>query len=133
VRLPVQPGLFEADADVPTLKASACTTCGRVSFPPLTIGCDACGATEERLEPISVQAVGEVHAFATVHVHHGQPTRPFTVAEIVLDAGPLIRALVAEGSPALGAGDRVRGVWVVARIDDAGNDLVEPAFTAVTA
>jgi uncharacterized OB-fold protein len=131
MRLPLQPGLFVA-TDVPALKCSACTSCGRVSFPPLTIGCDVCGASEDRLESICVPAVGEVYSFARVHVQRGQPTQPFTVAEIALDGGPFIRALVAEGSPALSTGDRVHGVWAVAGIDDAGNDLVEPVFTAVT-
>jgi uncharacterized protein len=133
VRLPVQPGLYDADTDVPILNASRCATCGRVSFPPLSIGCDICGASEARLEAIHLPAVGEVHSFATVHVQHGQPIEPFTVAEIALDGGPLIRAMVAQSSPALSVGDRVSGAWAVAKTDDAGNDLVEPVFTAVKA
>jgi uncharacterized OB-fold protein len=100
-----------------------------VSFPALSIGCDRCGASEERLESVHLPAVGEVHSFATVYMQHGQPTEPFTVAEIGLDGGPLIRAMVAHDSPALRVGDRVSGEWVVAQIDDVGNDLVEPVFT----
>jgi uncharacterized OB-fold protein len=133
MRLPVQPGLYDADTDVPILNASRCATCGRASFPPLSIGCDICGASEMRLEAIHLPVVGEVRSFATVHVRHGQPIEPFTVAEIALDDGPLIRAVVARGSRELTIGDHVNAAWTDVKTDDAGNILVEPVITAVTA
>jgi uncharacterized OB-fold protein len=132
VRLPVEPDLFEADTEMPVLKASFCAGCGRVSFPALLIGCDCCGASEEQLKSVHLPAVGEVHSFATVYIQQGQPTEPFTIAEIALDGGPLIRAMVAHDSPALHVGDRISGEWVVAQIDDVGNDLVEPVFTTAS-
>ncbi len=129
MKIAAQPELYAPSADSPRLRGTACSRCGRVSFPPLTLGCDACGAPESCLEPVSLATTGRVHSIATVHRHRGEPPAPFTVAEVRLDAGPLVRAMVATGAAhELRVGDQVRGVWQTVRVDDDGNDIVEPSF-----
>src|SRR5438067_11659107 len=96
MRIPVHPGLYRTDSDVPKLNGTRCSRCGRVSFPPLAIGCDVCGAREEHLEPMMLEATGVVHSITTVYLHHGDPAAPFAVAEIQLDSGPLIRGIVSD-------------------------------------
>ena len=130
MRVAAQPDLYDAGGDVPRLRGTRCTACGRASFPPITIGCDSCGAPEDRLQSADLAATGLLHSIATVHRHHGQPPAPFTVAEVLLEDGPLVRAMVAPGSEGLRIGESVTGIWQVIRTDDAGNDVVEPAFMA---
>jgi hypothetical protein len=132
MRVPAQPGLYGVDRDEPVLRGSRCAACGRVSYPALAIGCDVCGASEDRLEPADLAATGVVHSFATVHLHRGEPAAPFSVAEVRLDDGPLIRGMVSAATPALRAGARVAATWAVTKVDDDGNDVVEPAFVEAT-
>lgn len=128
MRVPAQPDLYGANTDAPILIGSRCGACGRVSFPRLSIGCDSCGAPEDRLERSELTATGVVHSVATVHLHQGKPEAPFSVAEIRLDDGPLIRGMVAPEASGLRVGDRVSGAWQVILVDDQGNEVVEPAF-----
>jgi uncharacterized OB-fold protein len=133
MRVPVHPGLYSADGDTPLLIGSRCARCGQVSFPPIAIGCDVCGAGESFLEPATLDARGLVHSIATVHLHHGEPAAPFDVAEVQLDGGPLIRAMVDGEARDLKIGDRVVAVWLVTSIDEEGDETVEPRFTAASA
>jgi hypothetical protein len=133
MRVPAHPGLYEPDSDAPLLNGSRCTNCGQVSFPPISIGCDVCGAPDDLLESARLESHGLVHSIVTVHLHHGAPAAPFAVAEIQLDAGPLIRATVSEEAPDLAIGDRVSAVWVVTSANSEGDETVEPRFTGATA
>ena len=79
-------------------------------FPPQEYGCIRCGAHGDRLRERDLPAVGTVLSFAEVHVHQSHPV-PFTLAEIELDAGPIVRAALAPGSrPRIG--QRARGLIV---------------------
>jgi hypothetical protein len=100
-----------------------------VYFPPIGVGCEICGAPAEDLPPTRVAATGTIHALAQVHLHHGAPETPFTIAEITLDAGPLIRAMVHPDSPTPSIGVRVTARWNTVGADDTGAAIVEPAFT----
>ncbi|MBN6040510.1 Zn-ribbon domain-containing OB-fold protein [Amycolatopsis sp. 195334CR] len=80
-----------------TLAGTRCARCERVYFPPLAIGCEACGAPEDQLRPMEITARGTIHALARVH---GE--KPCTVAEIQLDDGPLIRAVLSSDRPRIG-------------------------------
>jgi len=80
------------------LHAMKCVTCGVVLFPPQRFGCVSCGAAPEQLRPIAIPAMGRIHSFAVVHRHPSHPT-PYTIAEIELATGLLVRGLVAEGTP----------------------------------
>jgi uncharacterized OB-fold protein len=132
VRVAAHPGLYDPTATVPSLAGSRCGACGRVAFPALAIGCDVCGAGEVSLERVALEAAGSLYTFATVHVYHGSDIEvPFTISEVQLDAGPMTRVTMAEGQADLAVGDRVRAVWRVARVDEQGNEIVEPAFVGV--
>ena len=129
MRRAAQPDLYDAQAGSPVLSGTECAQCGHVYFPPLAIGCEVCGAAEGRLRPTRLAASGTIHSLARVHRHYGRPPAPFTVAEIRLDSGPLIRALLTPGSDAARIGDTVRAVWAAAGTDEDGTEIVEPAFT----
>lgn len=100
-----------ASDGTPFLIGQRCRHCSRVAFPPDPYGCEACGALADQLEPMELRAAGAVRAVATVHRHHREvPPTPFTVAAIVLDDGPLLKAVLTEESAGAQVGDRVYGV-----------------------
>ncbi|MCD0453049.1 zinc ribbon domain-containing protein [Actinocorallia sp. API 0066] len=127
MRIAAHPGLYDPAAPTPVLSGTRCARCRHVYFPPLGIGCEVCGADEEHLTPVPIDAVGAVHSRARVHRHLGAPLAPFTIAEIRLDAGPLIRGTLAGDGPRIG--DRVHAVWAVTDTRDDGAETVEPVFT----
>lgn len=124
---PAHKGLYDPHQDVPALLGSSCAQCGSNFFPPLAIGCERCGHTE--LVPVTLAAAGKVHATATVYLHQGKDIEaPFTVAEIALDDGPLIRALLTEVTDEDVIGVRAAGEWVCVERNEEGQDVVEPRF-----
>lgn len=103
--------LGTASDGTPFLIGHRCQHCSRVAFPPDPYGCESCGALLDQLEPTELRASGVVQAVATVHRHHREvPPTPFTVAAIVLDDGPLLKAVLADESADAQVGDCVRGV-----------------------
>lgn len=123
-------GLYDPSDVVPQLNASRCERCQAVSFPALHIGCEVCGAPADQLIAITIAATGVLHSVATVHLHTGKDIEaPFTMAEIKLDDGPLIRATLLEPAEVEAIGQRVSAVWFDVGPDDDSNDLVEPRFT----
>ena len=89
-------GLFEVRDGRVTLAVGRCEPCGRLFFPPQSYGCEVCGATGGELAVVGVAAVGTL--LDAVRVPGGDGTRPgFTVAEIRLAAGVVVRALAADG------------------------------------
>lgn len=125
-----QRGLYDIEDASARLSGSHCEACGTRFFPPLAIGCEVCGAA--MLSPIMLASSGVVYSSATVHRHAGKGIEvPFTVAEILLDEGPLIRALLTDVINTDIIGQRVTGEWVQAGQDEAGNDLIEPRFRVV--
>lgn len=129
MRTAANPRLYDADSDVPVLYGAECGHCGRVYFPPIGIGCEMCGAAGDSLNPTVLATSGTVYALAEVHLHHGSPPAPLTIAEIVLDAGPLVRAMVHPDAGGLQIGSRVVGSWYVTDVSESGTETVEPAFT----
>ena len=82
--------------------------------------------------PIALEATGVLHSVATVHLYQGHDIEaPFAIGEIQLDAGPLIRATMAEVVERDAIGARVAASWATLRADDEGNDVVEPRFGLV--
>jgi uncharacterized OB-fold protein len=133
MRTAAHPGLYAPAAQIPLLAGSRCDACGRTAFPPITIGCDVCGAEETSLQAVELEAVGRLYSFATVHLHRGELETPFTIGEIQLEAGPLIRAPMAPDQPDLIIGQQVHAVWHVTSVGDDGVEVVEPVFQAVQA
>ncbi len=130
MRVAANPRLYDPTADDPVLNGTECRHCTRVQFPPLGLGCETCGATEAELSPKQLGTDGVVFAVAEVHLSPDHTPTPFTVVEVVLDDGPLIRAMAHPESADIQIGDRVRGRWRVIEHDAAGADVVEPAFEA---
>lgn len=124
-RVGANPRLYDADSDVPVLHGVRCSRCERVYFPPISIGCESCGAQD--LVPANLAPSGTVFAAATVHLHPDDTPVPFTIVEVLLDSGPLIRALVhpEAGDPEIGS--RVVGTWLITATDGE-NQTIEPAF-----
>jgi uncharacterized OB-fold protein len=124
------PGLYPAEGSRPPLHGQRCSACGRVAFPPNPYGCEACGAPPEKLEACELAGAGRLSAFATVHLHPGQGIQtPFTIASILLDDGPAIRAtLTCPTDEGLSVGDRVHSILVSQGADGEGNETVELRF-----
>jgi uncharacterized OB-fold protein len=93
------------------LDVSVCSSCGLVAVPPEPIGCERCGTPASELRPEQVTSAGTVTAHAVVH-HHArpEPPTPFVVVEVLLDAGPVVRALLTGAEPdGIAIGRRVVG------------------------
>lgn len=132
MRVAAHRGLYDPDRSVPVLAGTRCLACDQVFFPPVALGCPACGADERQLAAADLAATGTVYSLATVHRHRGRDIEaPFVMGEIQLDDGPLIRATMAVAEPAVAIGQRVAATWVVQRTDDEGREVVEPRFAPV--
>lgn len=124
-----QPGLYDPGDATPRFAASTCAACGTVSFPAMTVGCEVCGAPEDQLADTPIAAAGTLHSVATVHLHRGKDIKaPFTMAEVKLDDGPLIRATLLDLVEVDAIGQRVEAQWVQTHTDDEGVAIVEPRF-----
>ncbi len=95
----------------------------------MIVGCEVCGAPEDQLAVTPIAAAGTLHSVATVHLHHGKDIKaPFTMAEVKLDDGPLIRATLLDVVEVDAIGRRVEAQWVDTHTDDEGAAIVEPRF-----
>lgn len=111
--------LWSETADSAVLHARKCSACEHTAFPPQLYGCPACGALADRLSPVALPAAGRLHSYAVVNLHQVYET-PYTIAEVELDAGPIVRALFDPAAqPTIG--DRVVGRGADT---DGGRDLV---------
>ncbi|GAB5454806.1 MAG: hypothetical protein Hens2KO_10350 [Henriciella sp.] len=131
-KAPLHPGLYDPEAEQPALNGTTCKVCGSVFFPAITLGCEKCGATPDQLQATSLATSGSLHSVATVHIHMGKDIEaPFTVAEVKLDGGPLIRALMMGPASAEDIGKRVTGQWFIESSSDDNPDKIEPRFSIV--
>jgi len=138
-RRPAQQGLYSTDdSGPPRLQGCRCRACGFVFFPPHTFGCERCGAPGEETESMELRGEGVLDSFATVHQHGGGGEVPFTVGEIVLDDGPMVRALLVRGEsgqegrdPVIGG--RVRALLWSLGTTDQGDERVELRFAPIAA
>lgn len=127
---PLQPGLYDPELEQPELHGTTCTVCRSVFFPVITLGCEKCGAVPDQLQATSLATSGSLHSVATVHMHAGKDIEaPFTVAEVQLDDGPLIRALMSGPATVADIGRRVRAEWVASGAPGDQEEKVEPRFT----
>lgn len=133
-----EPTLYRlAEDNRPLLRAKRCTDCGAVAFPPQSYGCETCGAGADALIDAELDCAGVVNASTTVHPRLAGSAAPFAVAEIVLDAGPTIRAMLnTPTDDGVRVGERVRGVLVPVSGDPGnppGDQLLELRFSVVSA
>lgn len=129
---PLHPGLYDPALEHPELHGTACAKCRSVFFPPITLGCEKCGAPPDQLQATSIAAKGSLHSIATVHMHGGKDMQaPFTIAEVQLDDGPLIRAVMSGPATAADIGSRVRAEWASLGTAEETEEKVEPRFTII--
>jgi uncharacterized protein len=128
VRTAAHPGLYDPNEEPPALNGIQCEECGTRFFPPFGIGCEVCGAPESALQPELLVAAGVLYSVATVHHYSGKDIAvPFTMAEVDLDDGPLIRATLVDEADASSIGARVQGDWV----EVAGDQTFELRFSVL--
>lgn len=93
------PNLYVVEGTTPLPAAPALraikSRSGHISFPPQHYGCQLTGDTGENLTDVLVTGRGRLRASATVHMHAKPlPKTPFTVVEVEMDDGPLVRGLL---------------------------------------
>ena len=120
MRIAAHPGLYDPTTDAPSLTGSRCRACGRVAFPAITIGCDQCGAEESTGIRCSGSSERSI-PLPLVFLHQGDLDPPFTIGEVQLDAGPLIRVTMASVEPEPSIGETVHAIWHVAKTDEQGD------------
>ncbi len=91
------------------VRCTSCRRCSSTTWPEQPFGCERCGAHGDDLAVLEVPARGTLQAFATVHTHPTVPV-PFTVIEVLLDAGMVVRAVCdTEHVPTIGTPVRAVG------------------------
>jgi uncharacterized OB-fold protein len=113
-----KPTLFRAGepGSPAVLIGRMCGRCGRVHFPPQDYGCEGCGAHCDDFPEVELAGSGRIKGVAAL-TRHDLPNvpNPAWIAEIELDAGPALEALLdAADGASLRAGDRVTAVLVAA-------------------
>lgn len=92
--------LFDAETSPLRLRVSECRLCGHRFFPPQQLGCEQCGAHGADLDSVSLAGRGTVAAAVAVHKHRGPgPAAPFTLTEVALENGPLVRGFLLDPPP----------------------------------
>jgi uncharacterized OB-fold protein len=105
-----KPQLFSIEGESVTLFGTECARCHHRWFPPLLFGCEKCGAYGEDLLPCDLSGNGQILSFTTVPDADGGT---YTLAQLALDDGPAIRAIIDEPGPEeLSIGDSVEAVGV---------------------
>jgi uncharacterized OB-fold protein len=115
----------EAAPANPALIGGRCR-CGYLFFPMQRFGCEKCGRVGTELAEALLSGSGRLRAHAQVHLHaRPSPKVPFTVLEIALDDGPLVRALLDRPTDAqLQNGDRMFSTIVRAMRSDGEVELL---------
>lgn len=124
-RPPFEAAGTDAVPQFPALIGGKCR-CGNIFFPMQRFGCEACGRQGDDLSEVKLSGRGTLHTFAQVHLHaRPYPKVPFTVLEIALDDGPLVRALFDQPTEAdLRRGDRMVATVVRQRRGETDIDVL---------
>jgi uncharacterized OB-fold protein len=78
------------------LAGRTCKRCKLLTIPGEPFACERCGALREEHVDTECDSAGRIRAIAVVHRHaRKEPPTPFTIVEVELDAGPVIRAQLA--------------------------------------
>lgn len=126
------PTLYGAPDGGLVIYGQKCLACGHLSHPRQPYGCETCGGHGDSLAPLDLVPHGELVSFAVVHRHHGRDIEaPFVMAEVRLDAGPLLRVtLTSRDETGLSVGQAMEGVL---HRDDAGDRPAALCFRPVEA
>jgi uncharacterized OB-fold protein len=94
-----------------------------------TFGCERCGKSGNDLQPKTLRARGTLITAAVVHLHADKHrTAPFAIGTVVLEAGPVVRALLSDLALATKALRKtVAGEWVQVTLED-GTKLLDLRF-----
>jgi len=104
----IRPEIFRVEDGKVIIMGTECSQCKHRWFPPLNFGCERCGSHGDDLHPVDLSSTGHIYSFTTVPESDGGM---FTLAQVVLDNGPAIRALISDPSAdQLDIGDRVEGI-----------------------
>jgi uncharacterized protein len=118
--------LDRSAGDPPGLVGGACGGCGHVFFPYQVLGCEWCGGHGTTLAARTLAGRGTVLAATVVHLHADpRRTAPFTVLQLRLDDGPVVRGVAAAGAE-VAAGARVETVLVP--IEEGADELLGLRF-----
>lgn len=123
----LKPDLYTVTAGsvAPQLRGGRCG-CGHVFFPMQTYGCERCGRSGEALKPALLDGTGTLVASARVLLHAGKSrVAPFVVVSVKLDAGPVVRTLLADDREApLPIGSRLAARLVEVGQAETGREAV---------
>jgi uncharacterized OB-fold protein len=100
------------------LSGRTCKQCELLTIPGEPFACERCGALRVEHVDTECDSTGRVRAIAVVHRHaRKEPATPFTVVEVELDAGPVIRTqLVGSHLELASIGSRVSGSLIEGRV-----------------
>lgn len=132
----LKPGLYTVpetgSAGIPQLRGGRCS-CGHVFFPMQAYGCEVCGRTGEALQPALLEGRGRLVASARVLMHAAKDrTAPFVVASVRLEAGPVVRTLLAQDTTErLPIGRPLQACLVEVGRTEAGEAIVDLRFSPV--
>lgn len=100
------------------LSGRICQRCELLTIPGEPYACERCGAPHEEHVDTECDSAGMIRAIAVVHRHaRKEPATPFTIVEVALDAGPVIRAqLTGPQLESASIGNRVAGTLVEGRV-----------------
>jgi uncharacterized OB-fold protein len=91
---------------LPTLHGVRCARCGRVAVPVQDFGCERCGAHGADLAATELSGAGRVLAAVTVHEHPlPQAPTPAVIGSVLLDEGPVLRAMLVDAAGVVVAGE----------------------------
>jgi hypothetical protein len=100
------------------LSGRTCRRCELLTIPGEPYACERCGAPHDEHVDTECDSAGRIRAIAVVHRHaRKEPATPFTIVEVELDAGPVIRAQLTGSQPeSASIGNRVAGTLVEGRV-----------------
>ncbi|MEV0063564.1 OB-fold domain-containing protein [Nocardia sp. NPDC050718] len=124
-----EPALYDVDDDgVPRLFGLRDSS-GFVSYPFQPYGSENNGDHGELVRRVALAGTGTITAVTTVQLApHPSVDAPYTLASIVLDEGPMVRAVLIDADDA-GIGTRVRAVTVP--IERGGEQVAEVRFLPI--
>jgi len=138
-QIPAVVGWFTMPPEDPHIKASKCTACGDVFFPPGGVCRNPRCAKDGAMEVVRLSRRGKLKTYTINHYpppppyHAADPFVPFGVGEVRLQEGINITGQIATGhEEGLEIGMEMEVVREILYVDDEGNDVLVYKFRPVT-